>query len=310
MVRSLTKALIYHILGIFFFVGFIIPANGQTFRSPEKVFSGTWGTATNQIGLQLAAPDMPPQGPFMGPGGFRVDSDESIWFSDSVQGAIKHYVKGRGESFPVAAKKLGDLFVTPENIYLCSLEPQGINVYEKKSGKLLRVIPVPFRTPGRLLVADNDHIAVEETGGGLWIIVSGKPVLHQAEAMEPVGDSANLYGTLFDFDLSSRKIIKAGWDEKTAEPTLFALPTFKGRKIAFSRLIGATPAGPWASWLLASSPSSLTLTRFKGDGKVDATLDIPLLSACYMSSTLIVGNDGRIYGFQSDLMGFSVYRVP
>ncbi|HQG29282.1 MAG TPA: hypothetical protein PLY73_12095, partial [Candidatus Ozemobacteraceae bacterium] len=56
----------------------------------------SWGDGIGRLGIIFQDRGQLPEGPFMGPGGFRVDADGGIWISDSVQKAVKRFARDGG----------------------------------------------------------------------------------------------------------------------------------------------------------------------------------------------------------------------
>jgi hypothetical protein len=279
--------------------------------TPERYFYGTWGTGTTQIGLWPAAPDMLPQGPFMGPGGFRVDTDGAVWISDSVQRQIKRFHQGNVTTIPVPALKLGDLAVSATRVAVCTVEPTGVMLFDKKSGKEIRRHAIALKTPGRLLMTPTHALAIEETGSGLWLIASGSaPERHPAAALEPVGDDLQLFGMLYDFEDSSRKVIRAGWAGETSEPSLFAFFRAPGTRIVFCRTLALIDQLPLAVFVTADSPGEMRFVQFSADGTVAGERRAPIFPCCYLPSTVIANHDGTIFLMKADMKGFEIFRLP
>jgi len=276
----------------------------------EKVFSVDWGTASNQIGIKFLEPGILPATPFSGPGGFRVGIDGSIWISDSINGSIKKFSKGKVDAFRVMAEKLGDLFLFESKVFVCTLNPNGIKILDSQTGVEEKFIPMLFKNPRRLLVQSANKIAVEEMEGGTWILFGNNPpFMHSAKALEAVGNSSYLFGTLFDFDPLSRKIIRANWSEKNVEPELFTIYRSTGGELVFSKLVGQVKELPVLMTLCAQRAEALDFTFFDSEGKVSKVLTGPPMDVCYFPSTWIIGNDENLYGVQADLKSLSIFRL-
>ena len=294
----------------------IAPIGAMADPAGRVVFSGTWGSGPHQIGMNPAAPDMLPQGPFMGPGGFRIDSSHVLWISDSVHKCIKGFSTGDANQpphvFPCHFSRLGDLAVTNDEIFVVAMEPRGIHVLDKSTGAAKRHIPIPLVNPGRLLVISADLIALEDPDGGPWLIQGDQAARHTSSALETVGTADFLFGTLYDLDPASRKILQAGWFGPKDEPDLFAVFRRPGGNIAFSRLIGLIDQTPVLVTLTASAPQSLEFSHFDRNGGVSQHLVIPVRGSIHLPSQWLLGAGTTLYAFSADLQGFSVtaYDFP
>lgn len=274
----------------------------------EEILHGLWGSGSAQIGLKLLEPGALPAAPFHGPGGFRPAADGRIWISDSVNHRLIGFGTGQPLIIPVPARVLGDLEISGDKAFICTLDPNGVGVIDLKSGKQLNHVAIPFKSPNRLFVCAEDRFSVSETQGGLWVVISGKPSLHPAQALEPIGNKDLLFGTLFDFDPSSRKIIKAGWNGENDEPALFALFNLPGQRIVFSRLYGMHHDSPVLGIVSASSPERLQFITFDNNGKASPFAEVPLLDGPPLPFPWVIGSDGYLYGMSGDLEGFRLHR--
>ncbi|MFZ2960686.1 MAG: hypothetical protein WA705_27715 [Candidatus Ozemobacteraceae bacterium] len=296
-----------------------VPQEAPPIPVPEKILSGTWGTKPSQIGIKFLSPDILPETPFCGPGGFAVDASGTVWITDSIQGCIKIFeplgnkqpgFKKEPRIIPVGAKKLGDIALTANAVFVAGVDPNAIIIFDKATGKEMKRISVPYRSPGRLLAIDEKHIAISETGNGLWLVIDEKSTRYPSEVIEPIGTSQTLYGTVYDFDPTSRRIVQAPWDIQKGEPEPFALYRAPGNaRIIFSRILTMRNSFPLLSTVTASSPTILSLTTFDREGHPKPLIDLPLQDGPALPSRWIQGEDGAFYVFSGNLKGFSLERI-
>ncbi|HOY68508.1 MAG TPA: hypothetical protein PLP29_16640 [Candidatus Ozemobacteraceae bacterium] len=272
-----------------------------------------WGTATECLGIIFQDRGQLPEGPFMGPGGFRVDAQGGIWVSDSVGKAVKLFPADGGavRAFPVNAAKLGDLWVSAAEIVVVTGSPDGIAVIDRESGREIRRIDAPIGTPGRLTVFTPERIALGRADGGVMMFIDGKPELHPAGALEPVGTSETLYGTLYEFDVKSRVVIRAAWTGEASDPETFARYTVPSEdRIVFSRLLGMSGGLPVLLLVTKADPSVYRLVRLDADGKPASEAILPILPGSPLPSSWIQGEDGQLYAAEADERAFRIRRGP
>jgi hypothetical protein len=276
------------------------------------IFRGTWGSGLDQIGMRLAAPDMLPQAPFMGPGGFRLDPDGTLWLSDSVQGCVKGFSitspKAPPRIFLCPFARLGDLAVTSDAIFVVAMEPRGIHILDKTTGHVRKHIPIPLVNPGRIMITDSGGIIIEDPDGGPWLVGTEGAARHPAGALESVGNADVLFGTLYDFEAESRKIIKAGLHGPGDEPDLFTIFRRRGGRIAFSRLVGMVDGNPVLAVLTASAPQTMEMVGFDENGREARQARLPVSGSIFLPSQWIIGPKSMILAFSADLTGFTVTR--
>ena len=268
-----------------------------------------WGKGPAAVGLRFPEPGMLPSTPFLGPGGFRIDTDGALWVSDSVNRRIKRFAPGQPvRAFPVRAAGLGDLEVTAEEVYVVQRGPFGVARYEKASGDLKTVVAIPYRTPGRLRVIASTTLLLKEEGSRLWTVVNGKPVAHPAEALEPVYNGTHLFGVQYEFLDDSRRLLACRLEYRPAEPDQFTLFQTPGRRIVFNRLAGIRDGRPVLLVLFADRPDQFEVYSFTANGRPDLSGTLPVLPGCGLAAPWILGPDGNWYGLSPDLKGFSILR--
>lgn len=274
----------------------------------EEILSGSWGSGPSQLGLRFPEPGVMPAAPFQGPGGFRPAPDGKVWISDSVNARLIGLGSGTPQTIPVAASGLGDIELLADTAFVCTTQPQGIAIIDLKAGKQINHLALPVRIPHRLFVSGKNRIAISEPGGGIWALIDGKPQQHPAKALEPIGTKDHLFGTLFDFDQSSRKIIKAEWQGENDEPTLFAIFRAPGENLVYSRLYGMWRGAPVLGFVSASEPTRLQFAGFDETGKSSLLVSVPLLDGPSLPSSWLIGYDGALYGFSGDADHFRLHR--
>lgn len=271
-----------------------------------------WGSAPEQLGVIFQDKGQLPEGPFMGPGGFRVDSEGGIWIADSVPKAVKQFKPdGAVRVYPVKGAKLGDLYLFDKEIAVVTGSPDGIAFIDRSTGSETRRIDAPLGMPGRLAVFDKEHVALAIADGGVRTFIGGKAELHPAGALEPVGTAETLYGTLYDFDAKSRAIIRAGWTGETSEPNLFArYAVSDDDTIVFSRLLGMADGFPVLMLVTRSEPAVYLIVKFDKDGKPVAEIRIPIYAGSHLPAAWIQGDDGFLYAAEADEKAFRIRRGP
>lgn len=271
-----------------------------------------WGVASDQLGIVFQDVGQLPEGPFMGPGGFRVDADGGIWISDSVQMAVKRFAPdGTTRVYPVNARKLGDLFLLGMELAVVTGSPDGVAFIDRETGSETRRIDAPLGMPGRLAVFDTGRVALARNEGGVRMFFGGKAEVHPAEALEPVGTAQTLFGTSYEFDAASRVIIRAGWTGETSEPETFARYTVSGNdSIVFSRLLGMAGGFPALMLVTRAEPDVYRIVRFDADGKATAEIRVPVYAGCPLPTAWILGDDGFLYAGEADAKVFRIRRGP
>ncbi len=274
----------------------------------EVILQGTWGSAPEQLGMRPPSPGVLPDAPFQGPGGFRVDAAGAVWITDSVNRAVKVFREGRVDLFPIDAGGLGDLDLVGDAVAVVTRDPDGIILLRQQDGAEVRRIPVPCRSPGRLQAVDDQRLLLDDLAGGLWWIREGTVATHPAEAMEPVGTAERLYGIVYDFDQSSRKIVWSGWKDEASEPEMFALLRVPGQRIVFTRLLGLQDQTPWVLVVTTGEPGTYRALHIGADGKVAKETRLPVLTGTWLPAWWVAGPCPVVYGFRSDTQGFTVIR--
>ncbi|RCK78559.1 MAG: hypothetical protein OZSIB_1281 [Candidatus Ozemobacter sibiricus] len=283
-----------------------VPVHGSDVA--EVVLQGTWGSAPEQLGLRPPSPGVMPDAPFQGPGGFRVDAAGAVWITDSVNRAVKVFREGRVDLFPVAAGGLGDLDLTGDLVAVVTRDPEGLVMLRQQDGAELRRIPLPCRSPGRLQAVDEQRFLLHDLGGGLWWVRGEMVATHPVAAMEPVGTAERLYGIVYDFDQSSRKIIWTGWKDEETDSELFALLRVPEQRIVFTRLLGLQDQTPWALVVTADTPGVYRAFHFGPDGKIAREARLPVLTGTWLPAWWVAGPLPVVYGFRSDAQGFTIIR--
>ncbi len=209
----------------------------------------------------------------------------------------------------VDADRLGDLERRDDRLAVVTANPDGIAVFDLKSLKSISFVPVPFKSPGRLLWCDEHRLILEDSIAGPWLIENEKVRAHPAKAIEPAGTEARLFGTLYDFDEFSRKIISAGWKEAESEPDLFTLYKSNGRRIVFSRLLNTIGNLPTLTIVTASAPQQLELISFDDKGNATSAGTLPILPGPFLATSWVRTTDGAYVGFSGTPEGFRVVKV-
>jgi len=271
-----------------------------------------WGSATSQLGIIFQDREQLPEGPFMGPGGFRVDAEGGIWISDSVQKSVKRFAPNGGvHEYSVKAAKLGDLSLLGTEFAVITGSPDGIAFIDRTTGSETRRIDTRGLLRGRLNVIDKDHIVVGGNEGGVFLYMGKTWENHPAPALEPVGTSDTLFGTLYEFDAKSRVIIRAAWTGEASDPEVFARYKVSGTdEIVFSRLLGMVGGFPSFMLVTRAEPKVYRIVRFDADGKAVSELQVPIFPGCPLPSPWIQGEDGVLYAAEADEKAFRIRRGP
>lgn len=275
----------------------------------NTVLSGTWGSEPDQLGLNFQTPGMLPAARLMSPGGFAVARDGTIWITDSVQGKVKRFSRGKVEAVAIPGKGLTDISIGHGMVAVCQANPPEIIVINPEKMAIEKRIPVPGRTPARLLMLTPEEFVVSASDGTVSIILGENLVNHPAQALEPVGDRNLIFGTQYGLAQDSRSIIQVNPIALEAvEPELFAVYTVPERKIVFSRLIGTDKGKPVMCLVFADDPSRYEVIRFDEKGVPELKTFLEIFDTPYLASPWIIGEDGSFYGFKADLHGFSIVR--
>lgn len=272
----------------------------------------SWGDGMGQLGIIFQDRGQLPEGPFMGPGGFRVDADGSIWISDSVQKSVKRFARNGGIlKYSVKAAKLGDLFLLGPEFAVITGSPDGIAFIDRTTGSETRRIDTKGLMNGRLNVIDKAHIVVGGNEGGVFLYMGKTWEKHPAPALEPVGTSEALFGTLYEFDETSRVIIRAAWTGEASDPEVFARYKIPASdQVVFSRLLDISGGFPVFMLVTRAEPAAYRIVRFDADGKAVSELQVPIFPGCPLPSPWIQGEDGILYAAEADEKAFRVRRGP
>ncbi len=296
-----------------FLLLFLIPACAcATLPDFPIVREIPWGSGTSRLGITFQDRGQLPEGPFMGPGGFRVDAEGGVWISDSVQKSVKRFAPDGGIlSYPVKAAKLGDLFLLGTEVAVITGSPDGIAFIDRATGSETRRIETKGLLRGRLNIIDKDHILVGGNEGGVFLYMGTTWEMHPASALEPVGTADTLFGTLYEFDVTSRVIIRAAWTGEASDPEAFARYKLTGAdEIVFSRLLGMSGGFPAFMLVTRADPAAYRIVRFDADGKVVSERKVPIFPGCPLPSPWIFGEDGALYAAEADDTSFRVRRAP
>ncbi|MBF0544431.1 MAG: hypothetical protein HQM08_08355 [Candidatus Riflebacteria bacterium] len=299
---------LFFLIGYFLLFGHISP----TFCGEEysTIFKGHFGPGESDVGIKFLTPDILPETPFCGPGGFFPDKEERIWISDSIQKKLKAFSASESFSIEIPAKKLGDLCIKNGQVFLCTKDPDCIMIIDIQSKKVKRTIPLNYNTPRRILVVDENHLAVEETDGNCWIIFNGIPELHPAQVIEAVGNTEKLFGISNTFENDSRNIVYCGWEKEKNDPEIFSHLKLPENRIVFSKVMGysETNESLMVGCVLASQPNSLSVISFDSNGAQKELGSLPLQESIYLPSQWVFANGNSFYGLSATATEFKIIK--
>ena len=272
--------------------------SGQNF---ETMFSGKWGSENNQLGIKFPAKGVLPIAPYMCIGGFDVDDNGKVWFSDSVNRKIKSYQNKKWRNALVSCEKMGDLDWHKDKLYVICQNPNGYLIFDTNKEKVEKIVKVPFNNPLRITCLNKDLILIEEQSGGIWVVKEEVATKHHAASLEACGDSNFAYGLQLDLISQNRQIIKAELSEKMQEPEMVTGLEFEpGTRIVFSKMAGVINNNPVAMIIKARSASKLDFLCFNSEKRTFSSISLPVLPGPYLLSSWKLCSDGKLYGFKGD----------
>ncbi len=278
---------------------------------PEVVVTIPWGTAPAHLGMSLEAPGVLPTGPYLGPGGFAVADDGTVWISDSLNLCLKGFAPGKPPVVvPLPAGRLGDVCCRGGQIGVISMAARALFVIEPKTPVTVREMKLPAMAGvGRLEAVGTKLWLLEEPGKGVWMLEASGAVRHPAPSVEPVGNDERIFGLLYDFNDQQRRLVSAGYLGQGAEPEMYALvnPPVPSR-IAFARTLGLRGGHPVIGLVTASAPAHLQVATIDAQGNAVDRVILPVLTGVYLPAAWKLAN-GEFYGARADLQGFTVVRV-
>lgn len=276
---------------IIFIFAFISASVGAA--DNQIIVKGDWGKKPDQLGISLLAPGVMPTAPFMGIGGYDVSSDGRLFVADSVNRQIKTFQGKEWRETMINAQALGEVCFSDNKLYLISKNPDGIMVFDTASEKIEKQIKVSFKSPGRIACLDKDLLAVEELGGGVWLVKGDKSTLHPAVALQACGNQNAVYGLQKDLLGENLQIIKAEISKEAQEPEVIHLIENETRTV-FARLAGLIGNDPVIITVSENDPVNLKFTRVGAENK---SISLPALDGPYLISSWKLCSDGSLYGF-------------
>ncbi|MGM0599492.1 MAG: hypothetical protein ACQETH_06700 [Candidatus Rifleibacteriota bacterium] len=293
------------ILLAFFLIISISIVSAQNF---ETLFSGKWGSENNELGISFPARGVLPIAPYMCIGGFDVDPDGRVWFSDSVNRKIKSWKNKQWRYAMVSCEKMGDLDWHAGKLYVISRKPDGFIIFDTKSEKVEKIVKVPFQNPLRIVCLNKDLVLIEEQSGGIWVVKNEQATKHHATSLEACGISNLAYGMQLDLISQNRQIIKAELSEKMQEPEMVTGLEFEpDTRVVFSKMAGMVNENPVAMIIKANAASKMEFLCFNNAKRTFSSISLPVLPAPYLLSSWKLCSDGKLYGFKGDAKkGFKV----
>lgn len=304
--------------------------NKDPYKSNLKVvLQGNWGNSQNEIGVKLIEDKILPNGPFMGPGGFRVDENERIFISDSINNCIKIFNSNQiSDIIKVKATYLGDIDTYKNCVYVVTKNPDGIAEYDLQTKAQKNFFNISFGTPGRILVVNDQLILLEDFTGKIWAVINNKVYEIQLSTLEPVADSNFIFGISIDLEPTQRKILvaklltnkelnnaptrnnKYNGTNIISEPRQFCVLK-EDSNILYAKLMGLMNSTPIIIYIKANNEKKYNLVFTDRHGNITSRFnDIPILSGCWMPSYWILSKDFKsLFGFESDTQGFKVLKL-
>jgi len=271
----------------------------------QVVVKGGWGKNSDQLGIKFLAPGVLPTAPFMGVGGYEVDDEGRIFFSDSVNRQIKSYFKKEWRETFSNAEGLGEVCLFSGKLYVISRKPDGFIIFDTSAEKIEKMVKVPFKSPGRIAVANKNLVLIEELSGGLWLIENDKPRLHPAVALQACGNAEAVFGLQKDLLSENLQIIRAEISKEFQEPEVTNIVEVSVRKV-FARLVGMFGNSPILATVAADQPEKIEFQRLDDPG---LTISLPVLEGPYLMSSWKLCSDGQFYGFSGTASaGFQIIR--
>lgn len=281
---------------------------GMVNADQSLLCQGRWGSEVNELGINFPSPGVMPIAPYACIGGFDVDNSGAIWFSDSINNKIKCYKNKKWSYIMANYGKMGDLACYGKKIFVVTRQPDGVAVINPENGKVERHWRLAFKNPGRLKIFNENLIAVEESGSGLWISKNDKPYLHPAAALEAIGHGNRIFGLQFNFAADSRTIISAELADEIQEPDVFTVYE-PADKIVFSKTAGMKGDKPVIMIVTSLKPQILQFITLSNEGPT-GTIELNLLEGPFLPSSWKICSDGNIYGFAGDAKeGFKFFKA-
>ncbi|MBF0410518.1 MAG: hypothetical protein HQM10_24445 [Candidatus Riflebacteria bacterium] len=290
-------------------------ASAEQFPAPvfkiEPVFHGTWGNASDQIGVSWIASGVFREGIKTGPSAFHVDDENRVWISDSMNKRMVCFAPGGKTSlFKLSEGIPSDFSVSSGSIFICMAESPAIIKYNLQTGEVQSSIQVPWKSPNRMLFISEDLIAIENQSSELWIYRKGKWFLYPSDAMEPAGTKENIFGIAYYGIENQRKILVAPWFYEQGEPETYSEVELPGDKIVFSKILGVDSHGiPVFAAVSRNHENILRMFSFDKDGNAFEICALPVLQGPHLVSQWIFEKNDRIFGFSGDEKGFTIYEA-
>lgn len=277
-------------------------------QGATHLFSGGWGKEVNQLGIRFPAPNVMPVAPYECIGGYDIDADGRMWFSDSINSMLKCYINKNWSYIMLNYGKLGDLVCFGKKLYVLTRNPDGIAVVSPETGRVDRHIKISFQSPGRLKVLSDKLILIEEQGKGLMICKNDLVALHPAAALEAVATENRLFGVQFNYEPDSRTIISAELADEVQEPETIGLYE-AGETIVFSKMAGVFDKKPVLMVVTKSNPEFISFVKLGENAAVENKIQLPVYDCPFLTSSWKLCSDGNLYGFNGTASeGFKIYR--
>lgn len=260
------------------------------------ICQGGWGKEVNQLGVRFPSPGVMPTAPYQCVGGYDVDANGMVWFSDSVNSQLKSFKDKNWAYIMLNFGRLGDLVCFNKRLYVLTREPDGIAIVNPENGKVEKHIKIDLKNPGRLKVVSESHFLIEEQGVGLMIYKNDKAVMHPAVALEPVTDGKRIFGVQYNLEKDSRSIIAAEIADELQEPEMLGLYE-AGETIVFIKTAGINADKPVIMLVTASQPAVLKFIRLGEAASPEKTVTLPLFETSFLPASWKLCSDGNLYGF-------------
>lgn len=271
----------------------------------KVIARGNWGKKSDQLGVNLLAPGVLPTAPFMGPGGYDVDSQGRIWIADSVNRQIKSFFNREWRETMVNSEGLGEVTLHENKLYVISRNPNGFLIFDTDSEKVEKLVKVEWKSPGRIAVLRKGLIAIEELAGGVWLIEDEKTFFHPAIALQACGEGKFIFGLQKDLLSDNLHIIRAELAQETQEPEVTGIFENEDRSV-FAKLAGISGGTPVLAIINANAPGQYRFIRI-GD-KAETEITLPVFDGPYLQMCWKLCSNGKFVGFAGEAAaGFKIY---
>ncbi len=272
----------------------------------KVITEGKWGKKSDQLGINMIEPGILPTGPFMGPGGFDVETSGKIWISDSVNHQIKSWFNREWRETMVNCNALGEVCLAGSKLYVVTRDPNGFIIFNTTAEKIEKQVKVDFKSPGRIASLRSNLIAIEELSGGVWLIEDEKPAFHPAIAMQACGNGTHVFGLQKDLLSENQQIVRAELSKEVQEPEVVGVLESENR-VVYARLATLLDDDPVIMITSETEPQTLQFVRVSVNG--ESRVKLPLIDGPYMISPWKICSDGKIYTLGGNAEGFKIFAA-